>query len=123
MADMHLGKPSGSLSVPSSSSYVELDKSSWTPPEDGLCHWLVYLNISGSADRVRIKMVREAWQGEGEDASAYHDYVLFGGAALITHTYFEWAEGGRPCHWELDAYGGNITVGTRYTKAALLAPQ
>lgn len=110
----YLGKPPGTLAL-KRGEWVELEQSRWTPPNDGLVLWLVYLNITGPPGaRVRIRMVRS----DPFDESSLHDIPLDGANTRETHTYFEWGDADRRCHWELRADRDGITVGTRYTKAA-----
>lgn len=121
----YLDKGEGTLTV--GRSYVELDKSEWDPPNAGLEHTLVYLNVrptfAGGKTRgaLRIRLIR----ADG-DASAYHDYpidadMLEDGTQLITHTYFELGDGKRT-HIELRCQGGleSADIGTRYTKKAVV---
>ena len=125
------GKPAGVLTlVPGR--YVRLDVPKVRPGFRRRVHHLIYLNVERYdltrtlpdgcqlPGRVRVRLVRGAWKGKPEDPSAYQDVPLLPGFSnwLTTHTYWELAERGRPCWWELKVEHATATVGTRYAKAA-----
>lgn len=68
--------------------------------------------------RLRIRMVREAWDNEPDDPTYYYDIPLVHGRGTIdTRSMFELAEANRPQHWEYrvtDAKG--VIVTTRFIK-------
>lgn len=115
------GKPSGSLTI--GADYKKLDVKSWAPKKDGLTFGMIYVNVDptfGSNKTMgvlRIRLVREPHKGQGADPTAYKDFLMIGGW-VITHTWFESGEAGRPLHWELDTRLGltKAVIGTRYAK-------
>ena len=103
--------------------YKRLDVKSWAPKKDGLTFGMLYVNVdptfsSGKTMGVlRARVVREAFNGQPDDMSAYKDFLLIG-KWLITHVWFEAGEAGRPLHWELDCRLGlsSAVISTRYAK-------
>jgi N-acetyl-anhydromuramyl-L-alanine amidase AmpD len=127
----YTGKPSTTQTV--GTEYISVTKARWTPPVDGLLHAMVYLNCAfklktgKETGTIRVRAVREAFNGEPADVTAYQDFTVSrngtkDGEYLITHTWFESAEGGRPIHWEVDRSVDfeSVRLGTRYSKWALL---
>ncbi len=124
-------KPGGTFTLKHGAGYKRLDVPKIIPAKDGMIHWETYLNITyrlldpNLPGKVRVKMVREAWNPPGpkpsqpEDPTAYQGFWLLPGFSnyLLTHAFWEVAEKGRPCHIELRVDGADITVGTRYAKA------
>jgi hypothetical protein len=114
------GKPSGDLVV---RGYTNLDVESWAPKRDGVTFAMVYLNIdptfaSGKdIGALRVRLIREPFGSDGNDATAYNDFVIIGNH-LITHVWFEKGEANRPLHWEMDCRYGleKAVIGTRYAK-------
>jgi N-acetyl-anhydromuramyl-L-alanine amidase AmpD len=127
----YTGKPSNGQSV--GTEYVSVTNARWVPPVDGLLHAMVYLNCTfklktgKETGTIRVRAVREAYNGQPADVTAYQDFTVSrngtkDGEYLITHTWFESAEGGRPIHWEVDRSVDfeSVRLGTRYSKWALL---
>ena len=124
------GKPAATLTlIPGR--YVRLDVPKVRPSLRRVVRHLVYLNVERYdlsrtlpcgcelPGRVRVRLVRGAWKGKPADPSAYEDVDLLPGFSdkLKTHTYWELAERGRPCWWELKVEHATARVGTRYAKA------
>jgi hypothetical protein len=118
-------KPGGTLHIASGAGYKRLDVPKTVPGVSDMVMYELYLNISyrltvpGQAAKVRVKLVREPWHGEGEDATAYQGYWLLPGFDnfLLTRVAYESAEAHRPLHWEVRVDGADVTIGTRYAKA------
>lgn len=124
-------KPHSTLKL-TPGAFTKLDVPKIIPPRRGLIHHEVYLNLTyrldnpGVAGKVRVKLVREAWNKPGpgtepEDPTSYQGYWLMPGYNnfLITRVCYENAEANRPCHWEVRVDGAAATVGTRYAKAVM----
>lgn len=119
------GKPAGTLSlIPGR--YVRLDVAKVRPRFRRKVTHMLYLNVAhyvplreGLPGRIRVRIIRGAWKGKPEDPSAYKDILLAHGFSdwLETHTYWELAERGRPCWWEIKAEHVVADIGTRYAKA------
>lgn len=94
------------------------------PPKSVIAHFvingvLVEVPIDvPSLGRLRIRMVREPWQGEPEDPTYYYDLPLWDGMGwLDTRAMFEEAEKNRPLHWEYKVTGATaVTLQTHYVK-------
>lgn len=124
-------KPHGTFSLKDGAGFRRLDVPKIIPVKDGKIDWETYCNITyrlknpNRAAKVRVKMVREAWNPPGPkgpeiaDPTAYQGFWLHPGFDnyLLTHAFWEIAEKGRPCHIELRVDGADITIGTRYAKA------
>lgn len=125
-------KPSGDFAL-QVGDYKRLDLDAVTAKEAGVITHLLYINVKyrlvkpTEAGQLTVKLVRAAWQGKAADPTAYHTFDLVPvfdsrgkpkqGGLLVTHTYFELAEKGRPCHWFVMVEGATGYVGTRYRKA------
>jgi hypothetical protein len=109
------GKPSGELKF--SGSYKKLDVDKWAPSRDGTVLAMLYANVDGEGE-IRVRIVRDP-----DDATAYQTFYVKGGDnCLITHTWFEAGEKGRPIWWEFASMDGTShTVTTRYAKFTLLS--
>lgn len=132
MAYRFSGKPRGTL-VLIPGRYVRLDVPKVRPTLRRVVRHLIYLNIEHYEltrrsecgcgcelpGRVRVRLVRGPWKGKPADPSSYEDVDLLPGFSdkLKTHTYWELAERGRPCWWELKVEHATARVGTRYSKA------
>lgn len=131
--------------------YHVLDVGAAVIPVEGVSHAHVYLNFSSGfvldtettiitttcslcksvsqetklvtkPGRVRIKMVREPWNGLPEDSTYYFDIQLddAGRGWLETRAMFEMAEAGRPVHWEYRVMSAqSVTLSTRFIKYAV----
>lgn len=101
----------------------------WTPPRENALHMGVYLHIdfalksTAKNGSVRLRAVREPWRGKPIDYTAYQDFVLpwngtDDGEFLISHSWFEWTDAGRPIHWEIDRSPdfNKFVITTRYAK-------
>jgi hypothetical protein len=124
-------KPHGNFALKSGEGFRILDVPRITPTHNGRIDWETYCNVTyrlkdpNRAAKIRMKMVREAWNPPGpkgyepEDPTAYQGFWLLPGFDnfLLTHTFWEIAEAGRRCHIELRVDGADITIGTRYAKA------
>ena len=121
------GKPDGAQKI--GTSYRKVDRSGFTPPEDGFLLSMLYINAAhvfkNGVDSAgfRLRAVRAAHNGEGVDYSGYGDFtptrnLTQPGVFLVTHIWFEWAEGGRKVHWEIDRAKefAEFSIGTRYAK-------
>lgn len=125
-------KPSGTLAL-ETGRYTVLDVGAVVPNEAGLITHLLYLNVkykvvsNTTAGRLTVRLVRDAFQGLLADPTAYQTYPLApvfderglpaSGGALITHTYFEMTERGRPVRWSVKVDGAKASISTRYRKA------
>ena len=128
-------KPGGTLAIKSSQGYVALDAKTKTPPVAGLELHMLYANCEcvwdpGSEDDgvIRVKYVRDEFNGQPADDTGYQDFSVPRGAALgdpdaflITMTHWEDGEKGRGGRWYLRCGGAlrQINVGTRYAKIAV----
>lgn len=118
------GKPSGPQTV--KTSYVDLDKSTWTPVRKGLEHAMIYLNTSNakfaSGKQIGLLRVRTV-RTKTNNKSSYHDYPIIAGSdgQLITHVYFEDGDGGTT-KYQVKCHSGltQITLNTRYRKGAVI---
>jgi len=129
------GKPADDQNV--GTSYVQIDKSRFTPPADGLLLSMQYVNAAHvfkdgvDSAGFRLRSVREPYSGAKEaDYSGYGDYtpnrrLTTPGSMVVTHIWFEMCEGGRPVHWECDRSSAfkSFTLGTRYTKWVWLSEE
>jgi hypothetical protein len=125
-------KPSGTFTLVEGK-YSVLDVGAVTPKEAGVIHHLLYLNVkyrtrsAVEAGKLTVRLVRDAWGGEPSDPTAYQTYplpvalddkgLMTSGGILITHTYFEVTERGRPVRWSVKVEGATGTISTRYRKA------
>lgn len=116
-------KPSGTLLV-RTGDYVTVDVPRIVPKASGMLHYLAYLNVdyeltSAKAGELRVRLRRLPWKGQGVDDTAYQTHWLLPGYTgyLLTQTYFEWAEEGRPVALQVRAKNAKVTLGTRYLKA------
>lgn len=121
------GKPTTKQDI--GTSYGVVDKSRFIPPGDGFLLSMLYLNAAHSFKSgvneagFRVRSVREAYKGKAVDYSGYGDFtpnrnLTKPGEFVLTHLWFEMAEGGRPIHWEVDRSSAfaSFTLGTRYAK-------
>jgi len=68
--------------------------------------------------RLRIRMVREPWNGSPSDPTYYFDLPLKHNRAwLDTRSMFETAEDGRPLKWQYRVTGASaVSLGTHFVK-------
>jgi hypothetical protein len=68
--------------------------------------------------RLRIRMVREPWNGSPSDPTYYFDLPLKNGTGwLDTRSMFETAEDGRPLKWQYRVTGAStVSLGTHFVK-------
>lgn len=125
-------KPEGDFAL-QIGDYKRLDIGSITPKDAGVLTHLLYINVKyrlttpTEAGKLTVKLVRAPWKGKPADPTAYQTFDLVPtfdsrgkprqGTILVSHTYFEWAEAGRPCNWEAMIQGASGYLSTRYRKA------
>lgn len=128
--------------------YHRLDVGDYTPPVGGVIFASPYINVTSGytrdtetvettfvcahcgkthkgttkiprAGRLRIRMVREAFNGEPDDATHFFDIPLDTPTrgTLDSRSIFESGEKHRPLHWEYAVTGANnVTMSTRYVR-------
>ena len=77
----------------------------------------VPIDIPGMG-RLRIRMVRDPWNGDPADPTYYYDLPLRDGMGwLDTRAMFEEAEAGRPVKWQYKVTGASqVTLLTHFVK-------
>lgn len=118
----YTGKPSSTQNI--STGFRAVTNARYTPTRDGLLTSMIYLNLNyklkpgRETGTVRVRAVRE----RPNDPTAYQDFVIskngVSNSFLITHTWFEKCEKGRPVHWEVKASDDfeYVRATTRYSK-------
>lgn len=119
-----------SLALNCSGSDYKLDIGSWTPARSALTFSGLYVNVDSfklkdatKPGRLRFFMRRAAWNGKPVDDTFFDDVWLpvnrDGWGTLVTRTFFEWADGGRPLSWRYECDGLlAVSLKTRFVKAA-----
>lgn len=122
MTYSYSGKPKGALHL-EEGKWIRLDIPALKPA--GLALHCLYVHLDYTlpgpiVGRVRPRLVRGPWKGEGRDETAYDDIWLHAGYddTLATKLYFELAQTGRPTWWELKAENADVVIQTRYDKSA-----
>jgi N-acetylmuramoyl-L-alanine amidase CwlA len=120
----YTGKPSTTQTL--GSGYSAVTNARWTPTRSGLLTSMLYVNCSYKLKAgketgiIRVRAVRES----PNDASAYQDFTVSknGSSFLITHTWFEKCEKGRPIHWEIKKSSDfeYVKLTTRYSKWVII---
>lgn len=126
----YTGKPRGTQAV--GTKFVRVDDARWTPTKKGFLISMLYANaryeLEDGVDSatIRVRAQREPFGNDGVDNTAYQDFTVtrdatVDGQFLITHVWFEFAQKGRPIHWEVDASAGfkSLDLSTRYSKWVL----
>ena len=126
----YTGKPSGTQDI-TDGRYERIKNGNWTPPEAGFLMSMLYANCDFTlkpgyeTGTIRVRAVREAWNGQPDDQTAYQDFTVtknhFGGSFLITHEWFEWCDANRNVRWEIRSsdHFSSMVIDTRYTKWVL----
>lgn len=123
----YLDKPSGNQTI--GTGYVDLQQSSWDPPEDGWEHTYVYCNIQPTKWKegqtigcLRLRIVR----ADG-DTTAHEDWVIAAQALdedgrTLRHMLYWEAGDGNKTRVQLKCEGGLVecVLRTRYTKKAVV---
>jgi hypothetical protein len=133
-----------SLALVCDGEYHDLDFPAYVPEFDASTDADVYLNIAPPSvpgvatgvtltingvavtvpielpgvGRLRIRMVRDPWNGDPADPTYYYDIALHDGMGwLDTRTMFEEAEAGRGVKWQYRVEGAaKVTLKTRFVK-------